>query len=55
MWSKRRKRFRRYYDPQKHMWYLFRTRYERLLAEAFGKALDHAILYGVNDDRAADS
>lgn len=36
MWSKRRKRFR--------------TWNERRLAEELCKALDHAILYGVNDD-----
>lgn len=48
MWSKRRKRFRRYYDPQKHVWYLIQTRYQKRLAEAFCKALDEAIIYGID-------
>lgn len=48
MWSKRRKKFRRYYDPQKHVWYLIRTRYQMRLAEVFAAALDDAILYGID-------
>ncbi len=46
MWSKRRKRFRRHYDPQEHQWFLLKTYIQTRIAEALSRALEDAIING---------
>ena len=50
MWSKKRKRFARYYDHLEHRFYLFRTWMERELSIRLCNAFDNAMLYGIDDN-----
>lgn len=49
MWSKRRKKFARKYDPDKHRLYLLKLWIEAELSKRIAEELDRAILYGLDD------
>lgn len=49
MWSKRRKKFARKYDPDKHRLYLFTLWFQMELSKRICAKLDRAILFGIED------
>ena len=50
MWSKRRKKFARKYDADKHRLYLFTCWLQLELTKRICDELDRAILFGIKDD-----
>lgn len=52
MWSKRRKKFARKYDTDKHRLYLFTQWLQCELSKRIGVELDRAILFGMSDRNA---
>lgn len=52
MWSKRRKKFARKYDADKHRLYLFTCWLQLELTKRIYDELDRAILFGIKDDDA---
>lgn len=50
MWSKRRKKFARKYDVDKHRLYLFTCWLQLELTKRISDELDRAILFGIKDD-----
>ena len=47
-WSKRRKRFNRTFDVERHKRYLFMRSVQGWLSQNISAALDHALLYGID-------
>jgi len=50
MWSKRRKKFARTYDADKHRLYLFTQWLQSEMTKRICAELDRAILFGIKDD-----
>lgn len=54
MWSKRRKKFARAHDPDKHRLYLFELWFTQEMSKRIYDELDRAILFGIEDDSARE-
>ena len=50
MWSKRRKKFARKYDADKHRIYLFERWFSLEVSRRISEKLEKAILFGIEDE-----